>query len=158
MQRKNLIPRLLDISLDVSKIAVCIYSIEADNDYHEDLKEDIRQALESQIEAPKDFVEKQGRPGPGRGLELKRKWSQVEYLIKCIYNGRTIPCADGFELYKVEKKRKLKLFKMDAFLPTAALEDAIIDKSYDDIFEAAMIDYEISFHLLEDILQEKEPQ
>lgn len=156
MQRKNLIPRLLKVSLDVSKIAVCICSNETDGENHENYLEDMRKALEKQIEKPKDFVKKQGCPGPRRGCELRKKWSQIEYLIECIYNGHTTPCADGFKLYKVEKKGKLKLFKMDAFLPTAALEDAIIDKAYDDIFEAAMIDYEISFHLLEDILPEKE--
>ena len=156
MQRKNLIPRLLDISLDVSKIAVCIYSNEADGENHENYLEDLRESLEQQLKEPKDFVNKQGFSGPRRSQELRKKWSQIEYLIECIYNGHTDPCVDGFELYKIEREGNLKLFKMDAHIPIYLLEKSIIHKSFEDPFEVAMIDYEISFHLLEDILQEKE--
>jgi len=148
--------RLLDISLDVSKIALCIHSEEADGEFHEDFIEDMRQAFESQIESPKEFIKRQRRPGPRSGLELRKKWSQIEYLIKCTYCGYMPPWAGYFELYKVEKKGKLKLFRMDAFLPDDILEDAIIDKSFGENFKIAMIDYEISFHLLEDILSERE--
>lgn len=156
MQRKKTNTRLLNVSLDYSKVAVCIYSNEADGESHENYLEDLRKALEKQIEKPKEFVKNKESRRTGKvGLELKEKWSQIEYLIECIYNGRTDPCVDGFELYKVEKKSKLKLFKMDAHLPINLLENAIIEKAFDDDFEAAMIDYEISFHLLEEIVPEE---
>ena len=45
---------------------------------------------------------------------------------------------------------------MDAFLPIKILEDAVIKNAFEDNFKAATEDYEISFHLLEDILPEKE--
>ena len=67
MQRKNLLPRLLDISLDVSKIAVCIYSIKADGDL-----ESVRKTLELQIENPKEFV-KTGTSWPEKRTGIKKK-------------------------------------------------------------------------------------
>lgn len=45
---------------------------------------------------------------------------------------------------------------MEAHIPICLLEDSIIHKSFEDPFKDAMMDYKISFHLLEDILQEKE--
>lgn len=157
----------LTISIDYSKIAVGIYSNEADGEYHDDLLDDIRIALENQINKPKVFIEEHHEDefghvyttksgGPRVYSELKKKWSRIEFLITCIYNGRTIPCADDFELYVVKKENGhvVDLVKITESC-AIDLEDVLIEKSSDNNFDAAMIDNELSFYLLEELTAQK---
>ena len=157
----------LSLSIDYSKIAVGIHSNEADVEYHDDLLDDIRIALENQINNPKVFIEEHHEDefghvyttksgGPRVYSELKKKWSRIEYLITCIYNGRTVPCADGFELYKVKKEddHVVDLVKITESC-AIDLEKILIEKSSDNDFDAAMRDNELSFYLLEELTAQK---
>ena len=150
----------LDISIEESKIAVGVYSHEADGEYHEDFLKDVRELLEKQIKDPQVFIEEHHEDEFGHvyithyGKRprhfLKEKWNKIEYLIMCVYYGRTMPCADGFELYKIKKENNqvVDLIKMGESID---LEQFFIEKSFDNDFENAMTDNEISFFLLEEL-------
>jgi hypothetical protein len=152
----------LTLSIDYSKIAVGIYSNVADGECH-----DVRIALENQINNPKVFIEEHHEDefglvcttksgGPRVHSELKKKWSRIEFLITCIYNGRTIPCADGFELYVVKKENNHVIDLVKITEPCAIdLEDVLIEKSSDNNFDAAMRDNGLSFYLLEELTAQK---
>ena len=152
----------LSLSIDYSKIAVGIHSNVADGEYH-----DVRIALENQINNPKVFIEEHHEDefghvyttksgGPRVYSELKKKWSRIKYLIMCIYNGHTVPCADGFELYKVKKEDDHVVDLAKITEPCAIdLEKILIEKSSDNDFDAAMRDNELSFYLLEELTAQK---
>ena len=105
------IEKQLKLSIDYSKVAVGILS----NDSEE---YDFKMALDKQLNKPKQFIEEiheddfglsyiTRKTGPGAYLELKKKWTQVEFLITCIYFDESVhgepPSAQDFHLYKVEK-------------------------------------------------------
>lgn len=156
----------LNISIDYSKIAVGIYSNKADGEGYVNA-DFLRQRLEKQINEPQAFIKEYHEDefghtyirqsgGPGAYNRLKKKWGQVEFLITCVYNGRTSPCADGFELYilKKENNQVVDLVKI-INLYGIDLEDDLIKKAFDDAFDAAMIDNELSFYLLEELTAQK---
>ncbi|MDD7498114.1 hypothetical protein [Fibrobacter sp.] len=156
------IEKQLKLSIDYSKVAVGILS----NDSEE---YDFKMALDKQLNKPKQFIEEiheddfghsyiTRKTGPGAYLELKKKWTQVEFLITCIYFDESVhgepPSAQDFHLYKVEKNdnKVEKLAEINVHL-LEDLEGAILTKWQDNAdFKTCLIDNGILLHLLEDIM------
>ena len=164
-----LIEKQLELSIDYSKVALGILS----NDYYEQKydseEEDFKKALELQLNNPKQFIEElhedefghtyiRRNAGLGASHELKKKWSQVEFLITCIYFDESIhrepPSAQVFHLYKVEKNNSKveKLTEINMHI-LRDLEGDILTKWQDDEnFKISLINNGISLHLLKDII------